>query len=360
MTRKKILVAPLDWGLGHATRCIPIIRELQLAGHEVLIAAEGDGEHILRENFPELQFIYLKGYGLSYSRNLPAWLKTIQQLPKIMSAMKSEHAALEKIIDEHQIDIVISDNRFGLWNKKIRSVYITHQLMIKCPKGLKIFEPLLHTWHKNIIRKFDHCWIPDNPGSENLSGDLSHKYPLPPNAEFIGPISRFSNRKESTIENDLCIILSGPEPSRTEFEKKIFKLLENYTGKCIVILGRPGQNHPTSNGYLKVYSHLKSDDIENAMLSSRFVICRSGYSSIMDLIALKKNALLIPTPGQTEQEYLAEYLSAKKNFQCQSQSDFRLADLNENGRSREWKTSGKNYLREAIEKLTDFSQNIPA
>src|SRR6187401_3520427 len=123
MTRKKILVAPLDWGLGHATRCIPIVQELLRKEHEVLIAADGNGEHILREAFPQLQFINLKGYHLKYSKYIPVWLKIFLQLPKIFSAIRSEHAALEKIIDEHKIDIVISDNRFGLWNKKVKTVY---------------------------------------------------------------------------------------------------------------------------------------------------------------------------------------------------------------------------------------------
>jgi len=354
MARKKILVAPLDWGLGHVTRCIPIIRELGIAGHEVMIAADGNGEHILRENFPELQFINLKGYQLSYSQSLPAWLKVFLQLPKINSAIRREHAALKKIIDEYKIDVVISDNRFGLWNKKVRTVYVTHQLMIKCPRGLKIFEPLLHSWHKKIIGRFDRCWIPDYEGNENISGDLSHKYSLPSNAEFIGPLSRFNDSTAHQIENDLCIILSGPEPARTALEEKVFSLLENYSGKCIVILGRPGHEHPSSNEHTKVYAHLNSDTLEKAILSSHFVICRAGYSSIMDLITLKKNALLIPTPGQTEQEYLAEYLSAKRIFQYRLQKNFTLENLHSMEFSADVKLNGNELLKEAIRKATDF------
>ena len=133
MTRKKILVAPLDWGLGHATRCIPLILELQRQEHEVIIAADGNCARILREAFPELSHIYLKSYGLTYSAALPAWLKIILQLPEIFFYIHREHAALEKIIRQHSIEIVISDNRFGLWNKSLKTVYITHQVMIKCP-----------------------------------------------------------------------------------------------------------------------------------------------------------------------------------------------------------------------------------
>ena len=192
MAGKKILVAPLDWGLGHATRCIPVIRELLKAGHDVVIAADGRMEHLLREEFFELKFIYLKGYRLSYSSVFPAWLKIFFLLPKIIFRMMAEHQQLKKIIREHQIDVVVSDGRFGLWNKNIRSVYITHQVMIMCPKGLKILEPLLHYLHCLVIKKYSHCWIPDFAGSKNLSGDLSHRYPLPTNARFVNPLSRFS------------------------------------------------------------------------------------------------------------------------------------------------------------------------
>jgi uncharacterized protein (TIGR00661 family) len=358
--RKKVLVAPLDWGLGHATRCIPVVHELLLAGHNVLIAADGNGERILKEAFPDLQFIPLKGYRLSYSKRLPAWLKILMQLPKIMSAIKREHAALDKIIDDHLIDIVISDNRFGLWNKKIKTVYITHQLMIKCPRGLKLFEPVIHAWHQRFISRYDHCWIPDHAGNENLSGDLSHKYPLPSNAEFIGPLSRFGTVNNSEIENDLCIIISGPEPSRSEFEKRIFGLLENYRGKCIIILGRPGGENPPSTDRVKIFSHLNSKDLENAILASRLIICRSGYSGIMDLAALRKNALLVPTPGQTEQEYLAAYLSARKIFPFRFQNDFTLEALFAEDFSVEKITERSSLLKEAILGITGNSQKTLA
>jgi len=351
MSGKKILVAPLDWGLGHATRCIPIVRELELAGYGVLISADGNGEHILREAFPHLQFINLHGYRLSYSTYIPAWLKIFFQLPKIIFVMRREHAALKKIIDEHQIDIVISDNRFGLWNKKVKTVYITHQLMIKCPRGLKVFEPMLHAFHKKIIAKFDHCWIPDYAGENNLSGDLSHKYPLPKNAEFIGPLSRFDTGEQSEIQYDLCIILSGPEPARTVFEKKVRELLIDYRGKSILIRGRPGDKNSSTEKEIQICSHLNSDALKKVILSSRYIICRSGYSGIMDLVALNKNALLIPTPGQTEQEYLAVYLSSKKIFQSQSQKDFTLPQNTAGGFSVEGKIVRESRLKEAINKL---------
>lgn len=358
MKRKKILVAPLDWGLGHATRSIPVVRELLEAGHEVMIAADGRMEHLLREEFPDMQFIFLKGYGLSYSSALPAWLKIILQLPKIIFRMQAEYSQLRKIIREHKIDVVISDGRFGLWNKNVCSVYMTHQVMIKCPRGLGVFEPLLYYFHSLVIKKYNYCWIPDYRGDVNISGDLSHKYPLPKNALFIDPLSRYTpSSEEINFEYDLCIVISGPEPSRSIFEKIVLSELATYTGKAILIEGRPGRKHDERKGDHRIVSHLPSDALKKAIVSSRLVVCRSGYSSIMDLIALKKDALLIPTPGQTEQEYLAEYLTSHKIFKSVSQSEFSLAavEMNEGYSVSNLKAAsdGGNYLAVAIMKLRD-------
>jgi uncharacterized protein (TIGR00661 family) len=361
---KKILIAPLDWGLGHATRCIPVIRELLNAGHEVIVAGDGNGQHILGEEFPSLKFIYLKGYHLTYSENVPAWLKIFIQLPKIFFRVCSEHAAMKKIIRDHAIDAVISDNRFGLWNKNIFSVYITHQLMIKCPRGFKIFEPLLHFLHSRIIRKYDQCWIPDFEGEKNLSGDLSHKSSLPSNARFINPLSRFADKNtDGHFEYDLCIIISGPEPERSSFEKIMLAQLEGYSGKAILVLGKPQEKRNEIAYHTTIVSHLSSSELERTIAASRMIICRSGYSSIMDLTALQKDALLIPTPGQTEQEYLAGYLSAKKIFATQTQSAFRLEDvITEKSISVTKAVQEKDEyspLKKAIKELNDIQKSSP-
>lgn len=365
MAGKKILVAPLDWGLGHATRCIPLIRELMKAGHDVIIAADGKGEHILREEFPGLKFIFLKGYHLRYSKYIPAWLKILFQLPKIILRIAMEHAELKKLIRDHKIDVVVSDSRFGLWNKNICSVYITHQVMIKCPAGLKVFEPAIHAMHRWIIRQFDYCWIPDFAGKANLSGDLSHKYALPENTAFINPLSRFNYQNTiNDFKYDLCIIISGPEPLRGELEKIMLSLLKAYNGKSILILGKPGHKQDAIDGNTRIVSYMGSAALEEAIVNSRMVICRAGYSGIMDLNAMKKNALLIPTPGQTEQEYLAAYLSAKKIFAAVDQPDISLENMKWNP---EFSVDNMNAgagiyspLSDAINRLKDCGPNNQA
>jgi hypothetical protein len=193
---KKVLVAPLDWGLGHATRCIPIINELLAKDVELIIAADGEIAKLLQIEFPDIRQIPLKGYDVKYFIGIPAWLSVSIQIPKIVIRIWQEHHWLKRIVTEEEITNVISDNRFGLWNKKIHSVYITHQVMIKCPKGLKIFETLVYLIHRLFISRYSECWIPDLASKEkNLSGDLSHKYPLPKNSKIYRPSFQGSTLK---------------------------------------------------------------------------------------------------------------------------------------------------------------------
>jgi len=186
MTKKRILVAPLDWGLGHATRCIPIIRYLVEKNCEVIIAADKRPMELLKKEFPSLEFVVMPGYNISYPKNGSMVLKMAVQVPKILKGTKQEHTQLEKIIAEEKIDAVISDNRFGLWAKKIPCVFITHQLMVKSPLG----EKWIHKLNKDYISKYSECWIPDV--KNGLSGDLGNKFKLPEHAKFIGLLSRFN------------------------------------------------------------------------------------------------------------------------------------------------------------------------
>jgi hypothetical protein len=172
---QRILICPLDWGLGHATRCIPVIRAFLGQNAEVLIAADGRAYELLQQEFPELQFIRLKGYEIRYPSSGSMAASMLLSIPKILSGIKREHRELEKIIAEHKIDTVVSDNRYGCWNKQVKSIFITHQLMLKSPFG----EGLLHRIILSHIKKYDECWIPDHAAENNLSGELSHKYPLP-------------------------------------------------------------------------------------------------------------------------------------------------------------------------------------
>jgi len=188
---KRVLVAPLNWGLGHATRCVPIINALLLAEKEVIIAAEGFALEFIKKEFPTLQTIDFKGINIKYSSSNSQVWTMIFQLPKIVFAIFKEHFKLKKIIQKYDIQAIISDNRFGLWNKKIKTIYITHQISVKISKRFEFLNKIAYLIHCQIIKKYSQCWVPDFEGENNLSGDLSHKYPLPKNAVFIGILSRF-------------------------------------------------------------------------------------------------------------------------------------------------------------------------
>ena len=323
--KPRVLVAPLDWGLGHATRCIPIITELLQRECEVIIAADGAINSLLRDEFPALDFLPLFGYRIRYSKKkffLP-W-NMILQLPKVTYAIYREHRWLKAIIKKHKIDAVISDNRFGMYNKIIPSIYITHQLLIKAAN--RFSENFLQHLHFYFINKYTKCWVPDFEKNE-LAGKLSHPVNIPQNVKYIGALSRFE-KKKGDIEKryDLLIMLSGPEPQRTILEKKMLNDLTVYNGKALLVRGLPGndKNIRSKNASLEIINHLSGEELNKAIQQSLMVISRSGYTTIMDLIKLNKKAILIPTPGQTEQEYLADYLMKNKIFFSMQQKDFVL------------------------------------
>lgn len=329
VTQKTILIAPLDWGLGHAARCIPIIKELQHYPFRIIIAGEGAVAAMLKQEFPELEITPLPGYKIKYSKN-KQWflLKLMIQFPGVLFSILKEHRWLNKVKQELNLCAVISDNRFGLFNRSVFSVYITHQLSIKT--GNRLSDKVATLIHRKISKNYTQCWIPDFNNKKNLGGLLSHTVKLRRSDVYIGCLSRFERKLHSEITNDLLIVLSGPEPQRTIFENILLRQLGNYDGKVIFIRGLPGIAIPELSipfdKKITVKNHLTASELNIAIENSSIVISRSGYTTIMDLVKLGKRAILVPTPGQTEQEYLADYLLSQKMFLTMSQEKF---DLNE-------------------------------
>ncbi len=312
---------------------IPVIYELLNLKHNVIIGADNGPLDLLRSEFPNLEFIKIPSFSVSYSSGSSQVLSMLLQSPKILSGIRKEHLLLKKIVPEYSIDIVISDNRFGLWNKEIKTIFITHQLKIKMPEGAKIMTEPFALLNKKFISKFSECWIPDYPDELNLSGELSHNNKLAGSYKFIGPLSRFSYVAaicpEFKIPEPLSIlaILSGPEPQREILEKILVSQIAKEKKNAIIVQGKTKEKIVTQKDTITMVSCLGSAELKYLIEKADVVICRSGYSSIMDLVTLKKTAILIPTPGQTEQEYLAKYLSEKKLVSFSSQDSFCLSEM---------------------------------
>ena len=328
----KVLIAPLNWGLGHATRCIPIIEELRQQGAEVILASDGAAYDLLKREFPDLEIHVLPPYNIRYPfRSM--LLSMAIQMPKILRGAIGEHLWLKKFLKNTPVDVVISDNRYGFFNPKARSIFMTHQVNILIP--LPIMQPFVDAVNHFFIKKFDACWIPDFEGTPNLAGILSHGcFSKKLNIKYLGALSRF---KKQVFEKKYtaAFVLSGPEPQRSILEKKIRAQLDadkNVDHTYILIRGtiqtqtnEEFLNFPVgSHKNIEIHDVLTTHILNQKILESHVVICRSGYSSIMDLVALQQAAVLIPTPGQTEQEYLATELMRQNQFFSQNQDTFDL------------------------------------
>ncbi|MCC6600508.1 MAG: glycosyltransferase [Crocinitomicaceae bacterium] len=312
--KKRVLIAPLDWGLGHATRCVPLIRQKAGEGYEVVLAACGSSADFLSQAFPDLPLHRdIPSYRIHYSGNSLMW-SMVSQLPKIFSAVKKEKRWLEGFVERYHPDEVISDNRYGLYTKRVYCTFITHQLFPMVPWWVRYG---VHRLICHYIRQFDQCLIPDWEDAEmSLSGNLSHGN-IPTNCKFIGPQSRFST-VEKVVKRDgaeeayrIVALISGPEPQRELLEKKLSELLFQTGIRSLIICGQPGITRNEKIKNIAFVHHLDDASLAGVIRQSELLICRSGYSTIMDIECLEKKALLIPTPGQTEQEYLARYLTSK-------------------------------------------------
>lgn len=311
----RILIAPLNWGLGHATRCIPLIKSYLNEGWEVILASDGDARSLLQAEFPLLECHELPGYGITYPRSGNAMVISMaSQIPRLSARITQEKKWLENFLKEHPQDLILSDSRYGMYSSDAHSVVICHQTKIKSPS----MEGMLNSVHARLLNRFDELWIPDDE-NRTLSGDLSRlelKIPI----KFIGAISRFNVTETVDIVTPILAVLSGPEPQRTMFEDLLTPVLRKIEG-AILIRGVMNDHSDEMNEGLRVIGHLLRDEIEAMINAARMVVCRSGYSSIMDLHALNKRAILVPTPGQTEQEYLAARLHENGLFVSMKQED---------------------------------------
>ena len=326
---ERVLVCPLGWGLGHATRVIPIISSLLSKGCTVIIAGDKTIVALLRSHFPSLEYIHFPSFNVKFSRGKLSLLSLIRIANRIVLASIKEHSQIQVLVNKHKINFILSDNRYGLWLKGTRSALITHQLNILFPYPLKWLQPLGQRYITKHAERFTECLVPDLPEGKRLTGNLTKPKKLPSNVRFIGILSRFSSfeiEKQKT-RWDMLGIVSGPEPQRQIFEDLLVELANKLGIKTLILQGLPRGHHPARViGKATLAPHLPDVEIANAICSAKNIVCRSGYSTIMDLIALNRKAILVPTPGQTEQEYLGYYLSQHFGFKCVKQC--KVKDIN--------------------------------
>ena len=330
MLKKRILVAPLNWGLGHASRCIPIIDELLLNNFEVIIASDGAALELLIKEFPKLECHQLPSYNITYSAKRSFFTPyLLLQTPKILAVIAKEKKVTEKLVSALNLSGIISDNRWGVRSKNIPSVIITHQLKVLSGQTTFISSKI----QQYIISKFTECWVPDNEEEPKLSGVMGHIEHEPVPIKYIGALSRFS-KELKTHKYKYGIVLSGPEPQRSILEKKLLQEFQNIEFPVIFIKGIiEAEITHSRSGNLTIYNYLFGQELQSALNQCEYIICRSGYSSIMDIATLEKKAFLLPTPGQPEQEYLASYLLERGIILSAAQENFNLKLLEDLGKT---------------------------
>ena len=322
-TSAHILVSPLDWGLGHTTRCVPIISHLLNSGCRVTFAGNNWQRAYIAHTFRAIPMLHLNGYDVRYSKTGKAFMfALLRQLPGIVNSIRHEHQWLKEMHALHHFDGVISDNRYGLYHQQVPSVIMTHQLMVQSGMGNKV-DNLLMRIHYKRLALFSNCWVVDVANEPNLSGKLGHPGKLPQDTRYIGLLSQL--QPVATDGEHLLILLSGPEPQRTILSNLLWQQAIAIQRKIVFVEGNSDvpsrQNIPSHISY---YRRLAKEQLQPLFQNANLVLCRSGYSSLMDLVAMNKKAILIPTPGQTEQEYLGRYLHNEGIYYSTPQHNFNL------------------------------------
>lgn len=321
--RPRVLIACLDWGLGHAARSLPIADAVKEAGAEPVLASAGRAADFLKAERPDMEFLPLPPYNVRYSSQNMI-VNMALQAPRLAAVVWQEHQILQQYIRQYRLNAVISDNRFGCFSKEVACVFLTHQLHPRMP--FRWLPPATNQLNQWFVKRFTECWVPDFPENGNLSGDLSH----PPlnccPTYYIGWLSRFRNLRRASTPHDLdsLTVLSGPEPQRTHLERQILAQLQRLPGQHLLVRGIPLSAPERKVGAVSVINYLKGAELWQALHRAAVVIGRPGYSSLMDWGLAGKKALCIPTPGQTEQEYLAQRLKAEGRIAVQRQDHLQL------------------------------------
>ena len=347
----RVLFCVLNWGLGHASRSTPIIEFLLSRGIRVDIASDGDALKLLKTQFPTLSVFDLPAYDIRYSKSAKALpIKLLNQVPKLIRTIRTENKLIQEIIAQYSYDLIISDNRYGCYSKLIPSVIISHQLNIQSPYA----SGWINRINKRVLSNFNAKWLPDI--NHQLSGDLSRTNDV---VNEIGWLSSYSKKENPNKDIDYLIALSGPEPQRGLLEQKLLSLIPS--DKKIVLV-RGTSKASTSIHNLECYDVASFEQMNQLLNRCKVVISRSGYSSLMDYMMLGLNAILIPTPGQTEQEHLAKQMSNNAQFLVvdQNQLSASIFDWSHEVDNRNQKSLDNDVNKALMNALSNLNYSIPS
>lgn len=346
---KTVLISPLGWGLGHATRDIPIIKHFLELGFRVIVAADKQQLELLKHSVKGIEYVYLPSISVMYTSGRSQLLPMIKVAFGLPFANCREHKSLQYLVAKYKIDLVISDNRYGLWSNKCKSVIITHQLGVIPPFPFRWASFVARFITKRWLSRFNQVWVPDfehRPLAGRLSSNIGIR-----NLKYIGLLSRFYNYKPTTetpTSFEMVVVASGPEPHRQIFVDIAAAVASKHALNCLIIEGKQ------SNGLVPrlvdgvwFVGHLSDSMFAQVVTSAKYLLLRSGYSTIMDMLVLGVLGLLVPTPGQTEQEYLARNLSEHKLFRTVSQSNLSTISV-EDMLAIKVKAKVKSTVKEAI------------
>lgn len=348
----RILVAPLDWGLGHAARCVPIVHALLERGAIPILGADGGPLALLREEFPTLAQVRIPGVQVRYAKGKSQLWSMARQFPAMIQSVRAEKALFDRLRQQLRLDAVISDQRFGIRSSELPSVLITHQVFPFTPFA----QGALRQLNLRHIVRFDRCWVMDEAASPGLAGELSHGPALPSNARYIGTLSRFAPEvvPSRVTRHRIVAVISGPEPQRTLLEGILTDQLHRIEGHHLLVQGLPARPGDRQDGNVRVVSHLAEEALRQALFGADLIVSRSGYTTLMDLTAIGLSALIIPTPGQQEQEYLGRLHLRSGRFLVQQQQDIDLRAALAMDHAHTAPATGSSLLSEALDDLSSL------
>lgn len=322
---RRVAFGVFDWGLGHATRSKPLIEALLERDCKIDFITTGRALKVLKEHFGErCSYFDVPSIVSPYTKSEHFVLSFIKNGPKMLQSLKNARRASKKIIHENGYDLVISDCRYDVYGEKKKSFLINHQLRFAAPAGAETFAEL---WLAQRMSKYKKVIVPDFPGKDNLTGKLSHKlhFIKSKKVEYVGILSHIKKTK-CRKDIDYLITLTGPEPQRSLLEDIVFKQAGCLSGKVVIAGGNPDKDKPKLAANVEYHPYLNTQQMEDCLNRCKFFISRSGYTSMMELAELGiSKALLIPTPGQTEQEYLGEFYMKQGYFPQVTQKELDLA-----------------------------------